>query len=740
MQSFIRFITLASIFAVPAVVFIVSETMFFPYITGKNFTFRILVEIATVGWVLLALKDAQYRPKRSWILGIFAALLGAMVVSDMLSPAPLKSFMSNFERMDGFVTLAHTFLYFVVVTSMIRGKEMWRIFLGWLVVLAGALSIVGIMQASGSAAVSQGASWRVDGTLGNSTYMAVYMLFSMAVAAMFALREKIAELRWGSLVLIALFTFLLFQTGTRGAVLGLVGGISVVLAYLTGVGIYLWIMGKAQPKLLKISAGLLIAGLVLVGGFIGARNTSFVQNTPALERLTHISLAEGGYRFVNWGMAWEGVKEKPVFGWGHESFNYVFNKYYDPGMYGAEEWYDRAHDIVFDWLVQGGFVGAGLYFGLLAVAAYYLVRKHRAREGDVSDGVMPLMERSLLLGLLVAYTIHNVFVFDNVVSYIYFAIILAYIHQHVATRPVVSDATLGGTTWTQIALPVGALVLGLSVYFLNAAGIAAAKDIVKAYAAQTPAARADAFEAAIAERSFGNQEVREQLLLFIPKGVEAAGSDTVLRDRLVTLGTKEINDQIAEKPGDARVHILAGGFYRQISDTANAFKQYEIALTLTPKKTSLLQEVGMTYFAAGEPVKGLAYLKSAYDQDPTKVRARIMYATGLIYAGKMDTYDEIVADPATHAEILSTDYIYSALYEKKQFSRMQAMYTERMALLPNDYGIRKNLAVVYYNDGKIAKAIEVVQTAQKEISLTEAEQKEAALMITTLKEELLKHR
>ena len=739
MQSFIRFITLASIFLVPAVVFIVSESMFFPYITGKNFTFRILVEIATVGWALLALKDAQYRPKRSWILGIFVALLGAMAISDTLSPSPLKSFMSNFERMDGFVTLAHTFLYFVVVSCMITGKTLWRMFFGWLVALAGALSLLGIMQASGSAAVSQGASWRVDGTLGNSTYMAVYMLFSAAIAGMFAFREKIKELRWGSLALIALFTFLIFQTGTRGTVLGLVGGFGVALGYLTSVGVYRMMKGEAVPQFLKISAGLLISGLVLVGGFVAARNTSFVQNTPALERLTHISLSEGGYRFVNWGMAWQGVKEKPVFGWGHESFNYVFNKYYDPGMYGAEEWYDRAHDIVFDWLVQGGFVGAGLYFGLLAVAAYYLMRKPRTYMHADVEG-MSLVERTLLLGLLVAYTIHNIFVFDNVVSYIYFAIILAYIHQRVAARALFSERVVADAAWTQIAVPVGAIALGAAIYFVNAAGIAAAQDIIVAYSKQTVAERTDGFEKALAEKSFANQEIREQLLQFIPKGVEAAQGDVTLRDRLLKLGHEQVQEQIAEKPGDARIHILAAGYYRQVNNLAEALHQYETALTLTPNKTSLLQETGMTYVNASEFEKGLGYLKQAFDQDQTKVKSRLIYATGLIYAGKMDEYDTLTAPAEVRPEVLAAEYIYSALYSQKQFGRMQAMYAERAKLLPGDFGIRKNLAVVYYNDGKIAKAIEVLETAQKEMQLTDEQKKQVTMMIATLKEEALKHR
>ena len=38
-----------------------SAGMYFPFISGKNLLFRLLVEIAFFSWVLLLLKDAKYR-------------------------------------------------------------------------------------------------------------------------------------------------------------------------------------------------------------------------------------------------------------------------------------------------------------------------------------------------------------------------------------------------------------------------------------------------------------------------------------------------------------------------------------------------------------------------------------------------------------------------------------------------------------------------------------------------------
>lgn len=44
------------------------NAMFFPYITGKNFGFRILVEVALMCWLILMLTDKSFRPKKTLLL------------------------------------------------------------------------------------------------------------------------------------------------------------------------------------------------------------------------------------------------------------------------------------------------------------------------------------------------------------------------------------------------------------------------------------------------------------------------------------------------------------------------------------------------------------------------------------------------------------------------------------------------------------------------------------------------
>ena len=50
------------LFAIPFLSFWISKSMYFPYITGRNFVFRILVEIGIVLWIglIVLAKDQMF--------------------------------------------------------------------------------------------------------------------------------------------------------------------------------------------------------------------------------------------------------------------------------------------------------------------------------------------------------------------------------------------------------------------------------------------------------------------------------------------------------------------------------------------------------------------------------------------------------------------------------------------------------------------------------------------------------
>ncbi|MEX2405603.1 MAG: hypothetical protein WD579_03320, partial [Candidatus Paceibacterota bacterium] len=69
---------------------IVTDFMYFPYITGKNFLFRAIVLIIFGLWIALVLKNKKYRPRKS---GLFWALGGwvfVMFVANIFGENPIK--------------------------------------------------------------------------------------------------------------------------------------------------------------------------------------------------------------------------------------------------------------------------------------------------------------------------------------------------------------------------------------------------------------------------------------------------------------------------------------------------------------------------------------------------------------------------------------------------------------------------------------------------------------------------
>ena len=153
--------TLVALFLIPFVPLYIANGMFFPFITGKAFAFRILVEIALGGYVLLALLDKAYRPKFSWTLVLYGSLVVWMALADFFATNVHKAFWSNFERMDGWVTLAHMFVFFVILGTVLTAEKLWRTL--WLFFLSGTalVCIYGLFQLAGMAEIHQGCA-RVD--------------------------------------------------------------------------------------------------------------------------------------------------------------------------------------------------------------------------------------------------------------------------------------------------------------------------------------------------------------------------------------------------------------------------------------------------------------------------------------------------------------------------------------------------------------------------------------------------
>ena len=126
--SFFEIVTCICLIWAPFSLLVVDTELLFPYITGKNFLWRTLVECAFVGWASLAILDPRYRiPWSHPVLVCFALFVSAMLVANVFGVDPSRSFWSNAERMDGYIGLLHMFAFFVAGYGFCRNqyKNLW---------------------------------------------------------------------------------------------------------------------------------------------------------------------------------------------------------------------------------------------------------------------------------------------------------------------------------------------------------------------------------------------------------------------------------------------------------------------------------------------------------------------------------------------------------------------------------------------------------------------------------------
>jgi len=720
LENILKKVLLIGIFAIPLVIpFIVVNEMFFPFITGKNFFFRIVVEILLGSWVVLAFLNREYLPKKSLLLGITAAFVAIIGLADLFGVEPFKSFWSNFERMEGFVGLLHVFMYFFVIVSFLHTEKLWTRFFQTSLIASVLVGIYGFFQLVGVFDIHQGNS-RVDGTFGNAAYLGVYTLFHIFIGAVFLSRnwkENIWRYLYGSVI--ALNLIMLYFTATRGSILGFLGGVLLTT-------ILVALFERRNKEVRKYAVGLLAGVVILIGGFFAAKNTSFVQDSPVLSRFSDISLTEQTTksRFMVWGMAIEGFKEKPILGWGQENFNYVFNKYYNPDMYGQEPWFDRAHNIFFDWLIAGGILGLAGYLGIFVIALYLLWRKTE----------LPIIEKSIFTGLLAAYFFQNLFVFDNLMSYILFFSVLGYIH-HASTdnqegfikkiSAKFKKEPFSKKDVVTFIAPIFLILTIFIIYFFNFKLLTTNTTLLNALQPQQenggPQRNLEFFEKALSYETAGSVEVREQLGRTAISIIGVEGIDTNIREAFAVKTEEELRKQIELAPGNIRHLIFLGSFLQQIGKNEEAIDIFEQAREISPKKQQIYFGLANSQLSLGQYDDALATFKTAYELATEYSEAQTLYGLGAVYAGEASLAKDLL-EPLYGTALVPDQRFVNAYAVRGDMRSVATIWESIIESNPNNAQHHFNLAATYLNLGRrqnaiteLEKVIEIEPAAKEQV-------------------------
>lgn len=635
--------------------------LFFPFISGKNLLFRFLVEIALAGWAILALYDSSYRIniKKSPIMIAYGVFIIVLFLANIFGVDQEKSMWSNFERMEGFVGHVHFFAYFFVLTVMLRTlsdwQKMWKIFIAAdvLVLLHATGQFLGAKGLAFSNNFPKAAEWfstrfavhmsenRLDATIGNSAYFAVFCLMYVFIAALLWSQSKEPKKQWFYPFLMVINIIGILYSGTRGTMIGLIAGVFITLL------IMVW---KEKGVMRKRFAASVVVCLVLISSIFIFKDTALIKSSTVLSRIASISPNDitGASRLTMWKISYEAWKERPILGYGQDNFSYIFARKFIPDrMCNLEPWYDRSHNVFFDWLVAAGALGLLTYLSLYGVTLWYVWKK--------KDHTMPFTEKAILTGLLVGYFTHNFFVFDNLTSYILFFAVLAYIT--VRTReelPTHGHPLFDKDQMNLLVVPIIGIALLVTQYYVNYRPLIVNQLVIRAmsvsqYAKTMPFADAvkiqqDAFTTAIAMHTLGSLEAREQFLqmavrmgqIKVPETLAAGEKQATVQaiNNLLVAARSEVTASYPNYKDDVRMLSIYGLFFNGISDPANAEQILKTAREYAPNKQLIAFDLVRSYLIQQKFADAYTLGRETYDLSITCHDALKWYMLSAAYAGR----------------------------------------------------------------------------------------------------------
>lgn len=405
------------LFLIPFLPLYVSKSVYFPYIAGKNFAFRIVIELAAALWLVLILFKKEYRIQNSKIMFSILAFTFAVGLANIIGADPYNSFWSNYERMEGYVTILHLLLYFAILRSILRTRRDWSVFLNLMLIsgtLAGLFAIVMPSINAPRYVIEYGA--RISGTMGNPPFLASYLLLIAFIGLILIVRTQKYLLRICYVAAVLLNLMAIYLTSSRGAILaGLIGSI-ILLIYFIPEKYDKRNERWFKKRVLSYAALFVIIAVVI----ISFADIEFVSKDRTFSRFASMfSDRSVETRFYAWKISLHGIKERPLLGWGQENFLSLYTIVQIP-FTEEHAWVDRAHNILIDWLVNAGFIGLISYLGIFVSAIAVLMIAIRNRTIQEKEGVVIIIA-------IIIYFIQNLFTFDTINTYLVFFALLAYI-------------------------------------------------------------------------------------------------------------------------------------------------------------------------------------------------------------------------------------------------------------------------------------------------------------------------
>lgn len=700
------------IYVVAIIPLVIFKEFFSPFHFGKVVVFRTLIELVAVLYVLLVLRDKSFLPRRSglfWAMTIFTAVFG---VTSLTGVYPYQSIMGTLERMGGWFTFLHFWLFFVMATSVLRTREHWLTLIKISVFASLLSTFYGFLQKGSFAwVIGSGSRIRIFGTLGNTALFAGYTLVNVFFALFLTVRDR-GMMRALFGIIAVLNVIAIFMTAVRGAILGIVFAVALMaFAYA--------LIGSSK----KIRLSLLAAVLLLFAGigflFIN-RESDIVKNSRFLSRMVASRTAQT--RLWAWQAGIDGWNDSPktiLLGWGPENFNIPFSKHFNPKFYfgiGSETLFDRAHNMFVEVLVTMGLVGFAAYLGMFIVLFLLLWKLYGNQPAP-----------AIILGSgLVAYMVQNAFIFDtsaNLVAFFLFAGLVNALLS-VPSSPPASSRPVPATLRYSLALAMLALVL-FSIYRTNVlparANYAGTRATVHSWSNEHEQA-IKKFETSLSHDTFLSYELRHRYAQYVLENYGEFGAQGIDAGSTVMAVIKHVERNLAS-PQDYLPYLYISRSYIILgkSDPASPFNDLALenslkALEISPTFVRTYYEVAQAYLNKKDYVSALAAFQKAVDLNPDVAVSWWYLGVAQVEAGDQ------VGGLASIEKALELGYTAGEqellrlvnLYEtNRNFEKVAELYEQLIRISPKNPQYHASLAATYANLGRIEDAVREAKIAAR---------------------------
>lgn len=688
------------LYAAPFLALIFIEGFYFPFVITKTVYFRLLIQLGlSLYLLLLALNFKKYKPRLSLNFILIGVFFLVNFIAAIFGLDFYKSFWSDFERMEGLVSIIYLAIYLFLLTTFLKEKTDWLFYVRLILISSCLVSLYGLVQRFNILPVFEAGVNRIPSTIGNAAFLAGYLLIAMGLGVYYYFNETDKNYKYFALAATGVNLMVLLLTSTRGAILGLAVGILFYLIFKAVV-----LAGKAR----KYSLIILLAVVLIFGAFWLFRANFAGSQMEFVRRMATISLADATVknRLTVWRMVLQDFKFHPFLGVGLENFDIVYNKYYRPDI--SENWFDRTHNVYLDQLAAGGLVGLIAYLAILFYLFYLLFK---TRRDDY-------YKFAVLFSLLIAYAIHNFFVFDTLnTSFLYFFLIGligfkdgGFDQGRQSGKAEAPNNRL--FNWTFIGL----IVLNILVFYkLVYLPLKINRSIYVGYyyvIADTFRSYEN-FKQAL-NYKFGSVEAAVQLNKMLDVLESQGSANAQIKENYYELDREKLKFASNNYRLDIKTKMYLGQLilnsYKDLKELDEAEVLFQESIKLSPTRVEPYYLLYNLYAKKGEKQPARAVLEDLIKQLPWYGGAKIMLM------GDLYKEDPARAEKLYQEAIKQFGYndfgglkkIITYLLDNKKYQEVAPYYDDLIKSEPQRYDYRLDLAKVFYLSGEINKALEQV--------------------------------